>query len=292
MTCSTTRRDLLRAGAALGSLPLLAGCSGVAAFNAVVPADAPAGRVTTGIAYGPDPRQKLDVYAAGSPRPGPVAVFIYGGSWDNGDRGSYSFVGQALAASGITTVIPDYRLVPQVRYPDFLVDTAAATRWAEENISAHGGNPRHIVLMGHSAGAYNAVMVALAPEVRQAAGYRPRGLRGVAGLAGPYDFLPLDTNVTRAAFESWPKLAETQPVNRPVAGSPPMFLATGEADRTVYPRNTTALVAHLRRSGRPAVENVYPGIGHAGILTSIARPFRDRAPVLDDVVAFIKAPAA
>jgi acetyl esterase/lipase len=286
-----TRRDMLRAAATFGSLPLLAGCGSVAAFNAVIPADAPAGPVSTDIAYGPDPRQKLDIYAAGRSGRSPTAVFVYGGSWNNGDRQAYSFMGRALAANGITTVIPDYRLVPQVRYPEFIVDVASALRWAEENVGSYGGNPRHIVLVGHSAGAYNAVMVVLAPELRQAAGYRMRGLRGLVGLAGPYDFLPLDTRVTTAAFGQWPKLSETQPINRPVAGSPPMFLGTGDADTTVYPRNTTALAAHLRLAGRPVLERVYPGIGHAGILTSFAKPFRDRAPVLDDVVAFVKAPA-
>ena len=291
MKTSIDRRAMLRATATFGTLPLLAGCGSVAAFNAVIPADVPAGPITTDVAYGPDPRQKLDIYAAGRSGRSPTAVFVYGGSWDNGDRQSYSFVGRALAANGITTIIPDYRLVPQVRYPDFIVDIASALRWAEDNAAAHGGNPRHIVLVGHSAGAYNAVMVALAPETRQAAGYRMKGLRGIAGLAGPYDFLPLDTRVTTAAFGQWPRLTETQPVNRPVAGSPPMFLATGDADTTVYPRNTVALVAHLRRAGRPVIEKVYPGIGHAGILTSFAKPFRDRATVLDDVVAFVKSPA-
>ena len=193
MTTPIPRRDLLRAAAAFGALPLLAGCGSVAAFNAVIPADAPAGPVTTDVAYGPDPRQKLDIYAAGPGGRSPTAVFVYGGSWDNGDRQSYSFVGRALAARGITTLVPDYRLVPQVRYPDFIVDVASALRWAEDNAASHGGNPRQIVLIGHSAGAYNAVMVALAPEIRAAAGYRMRGLRGVVGLAGPYDFLPLDT---------------------------------------------------------------------------------------------------
>jgi acetyl esterase/lipase len=281
-----TRRSVL---APLLASPLLASCSAVGAFNAVVPSEAGARRVVEGASYGPDPRQKLDVYAPAAPvRNAPVVQFIYGGSWDSGERASYAFVGEALAARGIVAAVVDTRQVPAVRFPAFVEDSAAATVWLKSNVAALGGDPRRLFVMGHSSGAYNAAMLAVTPLYVRTAGLKGRVYAGLIGLAGPYDFLPLDVRATRAAFGAYPDLPRTQPVVVAARGAPPAFLATGAQDRTVLPRNTAALAKRLRELGVPVVEKVYPEVGHAGILTALAGPFRDRAPVLDDVVAFVK----
>ena len=93
----------------------------------------------------------------------PVILFFYGGSWNSGRRQGYAFAARALAARGFVVIVPDYRLVPDAVYPDFLRDCAAAVRWARRNAGAHGGDGERIVLVGHSAGAYNAAMLALDP---------------------------------------------------------------------------------------------------------------------------------
>ncbi|MDM3803411.1 alpha/beta hydrolase, partial [Proteus mirabilis] len=80
--------------------------------------------VTRNIAYGGDPRQALDVYAPKNISTAPMAIFFYGGTWQSGDKATYAFVASALAARGIVTVVPDYRLYPGVRYPAFLQDGA------------------------------------------------------------------------------------------------------------------------------------------------------------------------
>lgn len=281
-----TRRSAL--GTLLAS-PLLASCSAVGAFNAVVPSEPGVKRVVEGASYGPEARQKLDLYAPGTPvRNAPVVQFIYGGSWDSGERASYAFVGQALAARGIVTAVVDTRLVPEVRFPAFVEDSAAATVWLKKNVAAHGGDPGRIFVMGHSSGAYNAAMVAVTPLFTRQAGLQGRVYAGLIGLAGPYDFLPLDVRATKEAFGSYPDLPRTQPVIVATRSSPPAFLATGADDRTVLPRHTEALARRLRQLGVPVVEKIYPDVGHAGILTALAGPFRDRAPVLEDVVAFVK----
>ena len=268
--------------AALASLAAtaLGGCSAPGTFNALVPGDAGATRVAEGVAFGPSPRQKLDVYAPPDARGLPALLFIYGGSWRSGSRSDYGFVGRALASRGMVVAVADYRLVPEVVYPGFVEDGALALAFWRDNAARFGGDPRKLFIMGHSAGAYNAMMVALDP---------PRGVRlsGAIGLSGPYDFLPLDVSATRDAFGEFPDLAQTQPINRVTARAPPVLLGTGADDTTVYPRNTAALAKRLRAAGGPVEERIYPGVGHVGTITAFARPFRDDAPVLEDVVRFV-----
>lgn len=283
-----TRRTLLAGFTALAA-GLTAACSPLTLFATLAPRDL-ARRGAAGIAYGPDPRQALDIYTPAIPAPGlPVAVFFYGGSWDSGRRGDYRWVGQALASRGFVAVVADYRLFPQVRFPDFLDDCAAAVRWTAAHAATYGGDPSHIVLVGHSAGAYNAMMLALDPSYLRRAGVDPAVIRAVAGLAGPYDFLPLDGPVTRQTFGDAPDLALTQPVHFAGPGAPRVFLATGEADTTVYPRNSRKLEKVLRAAGVTVQADYYPGIDHAGVLLALSRPLRGRAPVLDQMTTFLKA---
>lgn len=256
-------------------------------FNTLMPKDRGSARVAEGIAFGTGPRLKLDVYAphAAAPGPRPVIVFLYGGSWNSGRRQGYAFVGRALAAQGFVVVVPDHRLVPEVRYPDFLRDCAEAVRWARREAARYGGDGGRIVLVGHSAGAYNAAMLALDPGLL---GPERAAIRGFAGLAGPYDFLPLDDPATVAAFGHWRPLAETQPVGRAAAGAPPSLLLHGTGDVRVMPRHSPALAARLEAAGADVRLKLYPGLGHVEILAATAIPFRRRAPVLADVARFAK----
>ena len=255
-------------------------------FNTLAPRDGGSTVAARGIAFGSHERQRLDIYRPRIARDGaPVIVFFYGGSWNSGTRTGYDFVGRALAAQGFITVIPDYRLVPGVVYPAFLEDGAAAVRWVRENIAEHDGDPDRIVLMGHSAGAYNAAMLALDPRWL---GQDRSAIRGMVGLAGPYDFLPLDTPATRAAFGQEENLAETQPVTHASASAPPLLLLTGEDDRTVRPRNSESLARALTEAGGKAEVVRYDGVDHIAIVAALSRPLRRRAPVLEDAVRFAR----
>jgi acetyl esterase/lipase len=273
----------------LTALPL-AGCSALTAFNALTPVDPGVALARADIAYGAQARQRLDVYVADGLRaPAPVVVFFYGGGWDSGRKEDYAFVGKALAAQGYVTVIADYRLVPDVRFPAFVEDGAKAIRWAHDHIGDYGGDPRRLYLIGHSAGAYNAAMLTLDAHYLRQIGLGPNAVRATAALAGPYNFLPLDVEATIAAFGQTKNLAATQPINFISRSAPPMFLATGDQDTTVYPRNTTGLAAKLREAGADVAEKTYPGMTHAGIVLALSRPFRGQAPVLADVTAFFRA---
>jgi len=262
-------------------------------FDAIGPRDAGGRLAARDLVYGEGARQRLDVYAPAVPRePAPVLVFFYGGSWESGAKDDYAFVGQALAAQGFVTVLPDYRLYPQAKFPDFLQDGAAAIAWVRDNIAAYGGDPRRIVLAGHSAGAYNAVMLGLDPRYLTAAGVDPKVIRAVAGLSGPYDFLPLDTDTTIKVFGQAPNLAETQPATFVGPLSPPAFLATGDADKTVKPRHTASLAARLRAANVPVQERIYRKLDHHDTLLALSVTFRSKAPELAEMSAFLMQQAA
>lgn len=267
---------------------LLAACSPLMALNTLSPRD-PAAKPGSDIAYGPLPRQKLDVYTPKrGARAAPVLVFFYGGSWNSGRRRDYAFAGRALASRGFVTIVPDYRLYPEVRYPEFLRDGAAAIRWARDHAAEYGGDPKRIVLAGHSAGAYNAVMLALDGEFLTEAGVDPANIKAVAGLSGPYYFLPLDDPSTIATFGQYPDLPATQPAKYVTASSPPAFFAHGDKDTLVKPSNSAGLGRKLDRAGVAEEVKIYPGLSHADVVVALSRLFRNKAPVLDDMTAFLR----
>ncbi len=279
------RRSLLAAA----GLSALAGCSPtLGMFDTLAPRDRGARRVARDVTYGPEERQALDVYAPREPNGAPVIVFIYGGSWRSGSKDDYEWLGAAFAAQGFVTVVADYRLVPEVVFPTFVQDCALAVRWVQDNIAAHGGDAERIVLCGHSAGAYNALMLALAPDYLRAAGADARQIRGAVGLAGPYDFLPFDVAATHDAFGAAPDATLTQPITYARADAPPLLLLWGEDDTTVGRRNLDGLARAQRAVNGQIETKTYPGVDHIDILLAISRPLRGRAPVLEDVVTFAR----
>ena len=284
----TRRLSLATVGAALA-----AACAPLTMFATFTPKD-PAAREARNVAFGPEPHQRLDVYAPRrrqSEAPAPVAVFFYGGSWDTGKRTDYGWVGQALASRGFVTILPDYGLYPQVRYPGFLEDGARAVRWARDHAAQFGGDPDRIVLVGHSAGAYNAAMIALDTRYLEEAGVDPKHIRALGGLSGPYDFLPLTDPIAQRTFGEAKDLAATQPVSFVTRDSPPAFLATGDADTMVFPKNTVKLAARYRAAGVQVEEQHYARIDHVSMVLALSRPLRGRAPVLQQMSDFLHAHA-
>ncbi|MDB5933845.1 MAG: esterase [Massilia sp.] len=267
----------------------LVACSPLAAINALSPANG--SDSTTDVAYGPGARNKLDIYRpAQATAASPVVVFFYGGNWVSGQRADYAFVGRALAARGIVVVIPDYRLYPEVRYPDFLDDSAQAVAWTAAQIGRYGGDPARVFLMGHSAGAYNAAMLALDPRWLGKQGVATSALRGWIGLAGPYDFLPVTNLTTRPVFHFPDTPAESQPIDHADGSFLPALLIAARKDSVVNPvRNTGGLATRLRSHGVPVQEIYYDGVSHTTLVASLAAPLRSLAPTLDAVEQFVRA---
>ena len=288
------RRRLLASAIALCATAALSACSPARLVNGLVPSDTY--RFEGGIAYGAAPRQQLDVYrpladAAGPPdsRKPPLVVFLYGGTWTHGERAGFRFVGEALAARGAVVVIPDYGLSPAFRYPAFVRDSALAVKWALDHAVRLGADPRRVHVMGHSSGAYNAAMVALDGRWLAEAGARPDQLAGWIGMAGPYDFLPIDDPEARVAFD-WPATPpDSQPYAHAGAGAPRTLLMAARDDRSVDPvRNTARLATKLRAAGVEVHTESFDDLGHVTLIGAVARPLAwIGGPVLPPILDFI-----
>lgn len=257
--------------------------------STLVPKDRGVRRVAQGLSYGPHAKHQLDVYAplAGGPGPLPVIVFFYGGGWTDGARRHYGFAAHALASLGYVVVVPDYRLVPEIEYPAFVEDCALSIGWVHAAIGRHRGDPERLVLMGHSAGAYNAASLALDrrwigdAEVQKA-------IRGVIGLSGPYDFHPFDGPISQRVFGAAEDQPATQPIRHVSKGAPPMLLVSGGRDGLVLPRNSLNLAAAIEAAGGHARLRIHRHLRHAGTLFALSVPLRWLAPIRRECADFLK----
>jgi acetyl esterase/lipase len=270
----------------------LAACTpiSVSLLNLVVPRSGY--HVVRDLPYGTDLRQKLDIYVPdGLTAKAPALLFFHGGSWQSGSKDFYLAFGQAFASAGIVVAIADYRLYPQVRYPEFVRDGAAAFAYVQSHVAQYGGDPDRVFLAGHSAGAYIAVMLAADPSWLRDARADPARVAGVIGISGPYNFLPLRDENLIAIFGGRDR-PETQPIAHIDGKRPPMLLATGTADTTVRPHNTADLAAKLEAFGSPVEVVTYPGVGHIGIILSLAPGFRGNTTLRQDIIDFVRCRAS
>lgn len=247
-----------------------------------------AGRIGSAIAFGTH-GQTLDVWrpVGNTTTPRPVVIFWYGGGWVNGTRQDYGFAARAFASQGFVVVVPDYRKVPDIHFPAMIQDGAEAVRWTRDNVTRYGGDPNKISIAGHSAGAYTVAMLTLDTRWLKAEGVDPGIIKAAVGLCGPYDFYPF-TGRAIEALSQWPRPMETQPIKFVRADAPPMLLVTASNDTQVRPYNAVNLTAALKKVGAPVVFRNYEGLTHENVVMALSRPFRGKAPVLADSVAFIR----
>lgn len=270
---------------------LLSACSAITFGIANAPANFGPFERKADIAYGAGKRQRLDVYvpegvsaSAGTDRP--VVVFWYGGSWRNGNKADYRFVGAALAERGFITVVPDYRLYPEVKFPAFLDDAAHAVAWVQAHAQELGGNPRRIVLMGHSAGAHTAAYLALNREFLAKRGGKPEWIAGLVGLSGPYALAPNTQTLHRIFAPPWGE-SDWQPVRFVSPKAPPAFLAHGVDDGLVSVEQTETLRDALQAEGVRVETELYRNTGHGATVAGFSKAARGSAPTLDQTVAFL-----
>ena len=254
----------------------LAGCSPLTMVNTIAPDDGFV--LNRAVGYGSLERQKLDIYYPEVHNPqAPVVVFFYGGSWRRGDREKYRFVGQALSSRGYVTVIPDYRLYPDVQFPVFVEDGAASVAWVEKNIAE---SKNGIVLIGHSAGAHLAALLALDDRYLSQQGVTDRSIRGMIGLAGPYAFEPENFRRYRAIFAT----AQPPDISRPVTyargDAPPLLLLHGTDDSMVLPLHSQLLQERIDGENGRATLLELQGVNHFDIVLGLSEPFFHLAPEL------------
>jgi acetyl esterase/lipase len=235
--------------------------------------------------------QTLDVWRPSGKvtRPRPVLIFWYGGGWAKGDRAAYGFAARAFARNGFVVIVPDYRKVPQVRFPAFLQDGAEAVKWARDHVADYGGDPGRIVVAGHSAGAYTVAMLALDTRWLKAEGVDPGIIKAAVGLSGPYDFFPFTSQRAADAMQGAADPAMTQPIHFARADAPPMLLVTSSGDTEVRPKNAINLANRLKALGAPVTLREYQGLSHEEVAMALSKPFRGKAPVLADSIAFLTA---
>jgi len=263
----------------------LVGCSAQRLVNLTVPRWGYT--LHEGVAYGEHARQRLDVYVPDGADEAPVVVFFYGGRWSEGSRSGYRFVGQALASRGFVAVIPDYRLYPEVTFPAFVEDGAQAVAWVRRHVERYGGDRDALFVMGHSAGAHIAAMLALRPAYLRAADASRDDLAGMIGLAGPYDF-EMTSEDLREIFGPPARYPLSQPIRYADGDGPPLLLLHGGADSTVHAEDTHRLAEAVAAAGGPVTKKVYPGIGHIRIVAVMAAPLRWLGETLADVAAFVR----
>lgn len=246
-------------------------------------------RVAEGVAFGSE-GQRLDVWRPSGPAaaPRPVLIFWYGGGWVHGDRGAYAFAARAFARSGFVVVVPDYRKVPGVRFPAFVQDGAQAVKWTRDHVAAFGGDPTRVAVSGHSAGAYIAAMLTLDRRWLRAEEVDPAIIKAAVPMCGPYDFFPFNKRRSIDAFRGVKDGPMSQPIHFARADAPPMLLLTAGDDAQVGAHNAVNLAARLRALGAPVSHRDYPGLSHENVAMALSVPFRGKAPVLADSVAFLK----
>lgn len=254
---------------------------GVPLLNVAIPRSGYS--VRRDLRYGEGPRALLDLYVPDTlTAAAPVLLFFYGGSWQSGTKNIYRAFGEAFASAGVMTAVADYRLYPEVKYPAFVEDGAKAFQFLREKVAEYGGDPARLFLSGHSAGAYIAAMLACNPS------FGVDRVRGVIGIAGPYDFLPLYDPALIDIFGG-DRVMDTQPIKYARNKAPPMLLAHGTADKTVGPGNSRRMAKRLSEAGNEATLIEYRGRGHLDIVLSLARGFRHLTTLREDMLRFIAA---
>jgi acetyl esterase/lipase len=263
-------------------------CSPVKVLNSLVPENGY--ELVSAVEYGTHQRQKLDIYlpkvAHQSNVLKKVIIFYYGGNWDSGERIDYKFAAEALASLGHIVIVPDYRVYPDVLFPTFMADPVSAAKWVKTNIKKYNGDANEIFLAGHSAGAHIAVMINaeyLAVEL-----LKPNDFAGVIGLAGPYDFLPLKSDRLKTIFGAEAERWKSQPINFVDGKNPPLLLAVGMKDGTVWPRNSINLAKKIKEYNGQVEVVEFANYGHVDMVAKLAKPLRGNGELLKPIAEFIE----
>ena len=292
MSDTTLPADLLRSLCVGAAVLVLSGCTQLGLWVLNTGTAFERYERTTDIVYAPARANRLDVYLPVHPDHSPVVVFFFGGGWNSGDKASYRFVGAALADAGIIAVVPNYTLYPAAKFPVFMQDAAQAIAWTRSHALEWGGDPDRLYVAGHSAGAQIAIMLALDEKYLKQVGGASHWLRGAVGLAGPYDFLPLNEAYLRDLFGPPASYALSQPINFVRSDAPPLLLMCGLKDQRVDPQNTSRLAAAIAGKGGRVTTRYFDTAGHADLVVAFSNLRAGRLPVLAEIERFIAATTA
>jgi acetyl esterase/lipase len=220
-----------------------------------------------------DGKDRLDLYIPQGVANAPVIFSIHGGALSIGDRSEETFVGQRFAAAGYLTVVTSYRLSPQVAHPAHIQDAAAAFAWAKRNVKQHGGDPERIIVIGHSAGAYLAML--LATDARYLAAHKltPRDIKGLVPVSGFFwvDKPGVAPDRPKYVWGADPKVwAEASPARYLRADLPPVLLIDTDGDEDWRQQQNLDMAAALRSAGvKDVTKRQVKGRTHMSVWTEM-----------------------
>jgi len=226
-----------------------------------------ASAATLDLRYGAGPRMRLDFFPAA---PGaPLFVFVHGGYWRALDKETFSFLAAPLVARGIAVAMPGYDLAPETPLPGIESQIDASFAWLSSNAARLGFDPSRVVLSGHSAGAQLAAMSALRER-------HPLGLKGLLGISGVYDLMPLLHTSIGPAIGLTPMQAQSSSPARALLQPPrlPGCFVAGALETDGFVRQTTDFAQAWRQAGGAAIASLVSDTTHFTVLERALDPAR------------------
>jgi acetyl esterase/lipase len=228
--------------------------------------------VQENVAYGLRARHRLDLFHTQTPREHrPLIVFVHGGAWMHGDKKDYRFIGEAFAKEGFDVAVINYHLAPEHIFPASIDDLSLALNYLNVHQLKYQISTEKVVLMGHSAGAFN-VMSAL---------YHPKPyeiqcrsqITAIIGLAGPYHFDYKGDPICADAFDQNRPYQEVMPYYFVESNRVKHYLLVAENDDVVGLSNAVDLDRRLKEKGNYSQLWTVPRIGHISMIGSVSSLF-------------------
>jgi len=240
-------------------------------------------RVTRSLSYGPDPQNLVDIFSpedSGRSKGRPVLIFVHGGGFTAGERRLgpsspfYDNVGVWAERHGFIGINMTYRRAPRARWPAGAEDIARAVEWVGHTVTAHGGDPTQIFVLGHSAGATHVAGYVSHPQFQGAT-----KIKGAVIVSGSFEVTPSASAIAdETAFAQHEKsyfgedstLYSEQSSTAGLLNSPiPLLFVNAEYDPPFFQRHATALKAAFQRAHRRARFVILPAENHMSEIFSI-----------------------
>lgn len=165
-------------------------------------------KLTPNVPFGDsaDPRLKVDIYAPENARKLPVVFWIHGGGWQTGDRTNVQVKPQAFVDQGFVFVSTGYRLLTNVEMITIFRDVAKSLHWVHDHVAEYGGDPKRMLVMGHSAGAQLAALICIDDRYLKAEGLSLDFIKGCVPVDGDTYDVPaiIETAETRLRVHGMP----------------------------------------------------------------------------------------